>query len=206
MPRKYIKRSDYWNKFSKASENRPLEDIYKMEDGWQPTFEGEPYYVSQAAKYSRTTSGGKSTSSRQNAAGGRPILDRFINIAEGTLPYNYRDAGYVDIQDAIQLCQKAYANVAIFRNTIDVMSEFSNSKIYLEGGNEKVRKFIYKWLEKIKIWQIKRDSQFEERNSLINGLFKKKPITNVRLNAMKIGTPPRSGTGCLWIFRSEGIS
>ena len=47
MPRKYIKRSDYWNKFSKASENRPLEDIYKMEDGWQPTFEGEPYYVSQ---------------------------------------------------------------------------------------------------------------------------------------------------------------
>ena len=161
MPRKYIKRSDYWNKFSKASENRPLEDIYKMEDGWQPTFEGEPYYVSQAAKYSRTTSGGKSTSSRQNAAGGRPILDRFINIAEGTLPYNYRDAGYVDIQDAIQLCQKAYANVAIFRNTIDVMSEFSNSKIYLEGGNEKVRKFIYKWLEKIKIWQIK-DQYFRE--------------------------------------------
>ena len=67
----------------------------------------------------------------------------------------------MDIQDAIQLCQKAYANVAIFRNTIDVMSEFSNSKIYLEGGNEKVRKFIYKWLEKIKIWQIK-DQYFRE--------------------------------------------
>jgi len=162
MARKYTKKSQYWNQFSKASDNRqPLEDLYKMGEEWSPTFQGEPYYISKAAKYSRTSSGGSSTGYRQNAAAGKRILDRYINISEGSLPYNYRDQGYVDIQDAIQLCQKAYANVAIFRNTIDVMSEFSNSNIYLEGGNEKVRKFIYKWLEKIKIWQVK-DQYFRE--------------------------------------------
>jgi len=161
MARKYIKRSDYWDKFNKASEKKSLEDLYDANQNWEPSFEGSAYYTSKAAKYNRNTIGGLNTTSRQNAAGSRPILDKYINIAEGSLPYNYRDAGYVDIQDAIQLCQKAYANVAIFRNTIDVMSEFSNSNIYLEGGNEKVNKFVYKWLEKIKIWQIK-DQYFRE--------------------------------------------
>jgi hypothetical protein len=163
MARKYNKKSEYWKKFKKETNagSAPLEDLYKLNGAWEPAFEGEPYYVSQAATYNRGKAAGKSTSYRDNRAARTRVLDRFVNIAEGILPYAYRDQGYVDIQEAIQLCQKAYANIPIFRNTIDIMSEFSNSKIYLEGGNEKVRKFIYKWLEKIKCWQIK-DQYFRE--------------------------------------------
>ena len=163
MPRKYTKKSEYWKKFDKQSSasTSNLEDLYKVEDPWEPTLEGSPYYVSQASCYTRNTAGGKSTTYRENVAARAPIVDRFINIAEGVLPYNYKSGGVVDIREAIQLCQKAYANIAIFRNAIDIMSEFSNSDIYLEGGNEKVKKFIYKWLEKIKIWQVK-DQYFRE--------------------------------------------
>ena len=147
MPRKYNKKSNYWNKFKKEStaSDSNLQDIYKMKGAWEPSFEGAPYYVSNASCYKRGGAGGGSTTGyRTNAAAAAPILDRFINIQEGILPYSYRQSGYVDIRDAIELCQKAYANIAIFRNAIDIMSEFSNSDIYLEGGNEKVRKFIYK--------------------------------------------------------------
>ena len=163
MARKYNKKSDYWNKFKKETNagGAPLEDLYKLNNAWEPTFEGEPYYVSQASTYTRGKSTGKATNYRDNRAARTKVLDRFVNISEGILPYSYKDQGYVDIQEAIQLCQKAYANIPIFRNTIDIMSEFSNSEIYLEGGNEKVRKFIYKWLEKIKCWQIK-DQYFRE--------------------------------------------
>jgi len=164
MARKYTKRSEYWEKFKTKGAEKPLSELYELNSPWQPSFEGEAYFTSSAA-YSRRVGGGSnsggSTGYRQNAAATQRILGRYANIAEGMLPYNYREHGDVDMQDAIELCQKAYANIAMFRNTIDVMSEFSNSNIYLDGGNEKVRRFIYKWLEKIKIWQLK-DQYFRE--------------------------------------------
>ena len=62
---------------------------------------------------------------------------------------------------AIMLCQKAYANIPIFRNVIDIMSEFANTELHLEGGTEKSRNFIDKWLQKIKVWSVK-DQYFRE--------------------------------------------
>jgi hypothetical protein len=41
------------------------------------------------------------------------------------------------------------------------MAEFSNSDIYLEGGSEKSKSFIDKWLNKIQIWKLK-DQYFRE--------------------------------------------
>lgn len=163
MPRKYTKKSKYWNQFKKESKasTSNLEDLYKLDQKWEPTFEGEPYYHSKASSYKRGNTGSSATQWRDNLAARSSILDRFVNIEEGILPYAYKKSGQVDIRDAIQLCQKAYANIAIFRNAIDIMSEFSNSDIYLEGGNERVKKFIYKWLDKIKLWQIK-DQYFRE--------------------------------------------
>jgi hypothetical protein len=76
------------------------------------------------------------------------------------LPYVYGRDG-VNVRDAIELCQKAYANIAVFRNAIDVMSEFANSKIFLEGGTQKSRDFVYKWFEKINLWNLK-DQYFRE--------------------------------------------
>ena len=41
------------------------------------------------------------------------------------------------------------------------MAEFSNSPIYLEGENEKSKKFIENWMKKIGIWKLK-DQYFRE--------------------------------------------
>ena len=67
-------------------------------------------------------------------------MHRYANIREGLLPFEMSINGY-NVRDAIELCQKAYANVSIFRNAVDIMSEFSNAEITLEGGSSKAQDF-----------------------------------------------------------------
>ena len=76
------------------------------------------------------------------------------------MPFELSTDG-VNVRDAIELCQKAYANVPIFRNTIDMMSEFANAEVYLEGGNATSRDFFLKLFDKIKLWDLK-DQYFRE--------------------------------------------
>ena len=76
------------------------------------------------------------------------------------LPYEYGLDG-VNVRDAIELTQKAYANIAVFRNAVDMMADFANSTLYLEGGSAKSRSFVNAWLKKIKIWNLK-DQFFRE--------------------------------------------
>ena len=157
--RKYTKKSDYWDKFNKAAA-KPQDLISSLEIGqeWEPEFGGEPIYTSDAS-YTRTSSSGK-TSARRNATHYGPKKYKYSNIAGGLLPYEHSAEG-IDVRDSIELCQKAYANVAIFRNTIDIMSEFANSDIHLEGGSKKSRDFIYKWFQHVKMWNLK-DQFFRE--------------------------------------------
>ena len=82
------------------------------------------------------------------------LKNRFKNIDDGLLPFDYsRDS--VNARDAIQLCQKAYFNVPAFRSTIDMLSDFADSDLYLEGGSEKSRKFVNAWFKRIKMHDIK---------------------------------------------------
>ena len=70
----------------------------------------------------------------------------FQQIDKGVLPFNYNGtSSYIDIRDIVELCQKAYFNVSIFKNTIDTMTEFSNSELFFKGGNDKSRKFFTNW-------------------------------------------------------------
>ena len=156
--RKYEKKSDYWNKFKKEDLNDLTESFSK--DINTPTSAGEPYYIESSAAYIRSQSRSDENASRRNSIHKSDKKFRFANIADGLLPYNYSKDG-VSIRNAIELCQKAYANVAVFRNAIDIMSEFANTKIYLEGGNQKSREFIYKWFEKINLWSLA-DQYFRE--------------------------------------------
>lgn len=161
MKRKYTKRSEYWDKFKKN--DQPIENALNFEQSnasTAPETSGDPFYtsVSTAGRnehYSSSISG-----RRRNSISINQKTNRFANIRAGLLPYDYASDG-VNVREAIELCQKAYANVAIFRNAIDIMSEFSNSPIYLEGGNEKSKKFIEKWFQKIGIWKLK-DQYFRE--------------------------------------------
>jgi hypothetical protein len=159
MPkRKYTKKSEYWNNFKRVAPETP-----KFQEAVEPATAGEAYHVSQGS-YSRSGSvsnlSSSPTSTRINRSSVTAPINKFSQIRAGMLPYEMASDG-VNVRDAIELCQKAYANVPIFRNTIDMMSEFANAELYLEGGNSTSRKFFEKLLDRIKIWDLK-DQYFRE--------------------------------------------
>ena len=163
--RSYNKKSDYWKKF----DQKPLPNFQTANaSNVDPVLAGEPFYTSDASvsniQIARASRDGltrtEATSSRINRAALAPTFDRYSSIRAGMLPYSFSNDG-VYIREAIELCQKAYANVPIFRNAIDLMSEFSNGEIYLEGGTEKARDFFYRWMRKIRMWDLK-DQFFRE--------------------------------------------
>ncbi len=162
--RKYNKKSEYWNKF-KPVQGAQSKEMPSLLDTL-PETAGESFYTQEAIANSATVSTNRrvgydgTTTSRRNIISKKPKSDKYTNIRNGLLPYDYSADG-VNVRDAIELCQKAYANISIFRNAIDIMAEFSNSPIYLEGDNEKSKKFIDGWLKKINIWKIK-DQYFRE--------------------------------------------
>ena len=186
MPRKYNKKSSYWKKFeSQAKSIEELSESANASCEAGPVFAGETFY-SQAG-YSRNvnqTDSADATRSRRAVSAKTPGCDKYSHIKNMSLPYSYKDS-YISPRDTVLLCQKAYANVPIFRNAIDVMAEFSNSDIYLDGGSEKSKNFINKWLERIQSWKVK-DQYFREyyRSGNIfiyklDGKFKSKDLSSI---------------------------
>ena len=93
-----------------------------------------------------------STTTRRNKSADINRTDRFKNISDGVVPFKYTygvsNKSNLNIRDTVILCQKAYYNFAIFRNTIDMMTEFSSSGIFLRGGSRKSRDFFDALFEK----------------------------------------------------------
>jgi hypothetical protein len=161
--RKYTKRSEYWDKFNKS--NQVYVPVGKDGDVL-PDLLGEAFYTSDAS-YDQVSNARRQTASTSGFGGARKNRAAFVNLKSrfssincGLLPYEYASDG-IDVRDTIELCQKAYANVAVFRNAIDIMSEFTNTDIYLEGGTRKSREFFYEWFKKINVLNIK-DQYFRE--------------------------------------------
>ena len=175
MPRQYNKKSDYWNR---KKDSAPIQF---SNAAVEPKLIGEPFYK-ELSKASRATSGG-TTSTRVPRNGTDVLAGRYTVLSQGLLPFDYSRDG-IDVRDAIMLCQKAYANVAIVRNTIDIQTEFANTDIYLEGGTERSREFFYKWFEKIKLWKVK-DQYFREYYRSGNIFFREK----VYVHYIKIFNP-----------------
>lgn len=102
---------------------------------------------------------------RRNASSTIERTDRFKNIDDGLVPFKYSSGvtnkSNIDVKDAVVLCQKAYYNFAIFRNVIDLMTEFSISDIYFKGGTKKSRDFFSALFKKINIWSLQ-DRFFRE--------------------------------------------
>ena len=156
--RKYTKKSNYWKKFdAKASQ------ASQVQESVEPATMGPAYHVSEGS-YSRSGSisnlPSNNTSVRINRSSVTAPLNKFSQIRAGLLPYEISSDG-INVREAIELCQKAYANVPIFRNTIDMMSEFANAEVYLEGGNATSRDFFMKLFDRIKLWDLK-DQYFRE--------------------------------------------
>ena len=157
MPkRKYTKRSSYWNKFN--TDNVSVAQASEGDGNFLPMLLGQGSYnlhdYESIASITRTRTG--QTSTRQNKVSTGKIKDRFKSIDEGFTPYsNQGNSEYITCSDVIELCQKAYYNVAVYRATIDLLAEFADSEIYLKGGTAKSKKFVEEWLEKIDIDSLK---------------------------------------------------
>ena len=98
------------------------------------------------------------TATRRNKAADIHRTDRFKNISDGVIPFKYTygvsNKSNLNIRDTVVLCQKAYYNFAVFRNTIDMMTEFSTSGIYYTGGSKKSRDFFHALFNKVGIWSM----------------------------------------------------
>jgi hypothetical protein len=148
--RSYKKRSDYWKKFEKNESS--IENFSTPLDSFAPDLVGESLY--ESVQNVNKLSFGSRTDVRQNAITSSYTTKRFKNIDDGLLPYDY-SSDSVDARDAIQLCQRAYFNIPSFKSTIDLMSEFADSDIYLEGGSEKAKSFIEAWFKRIRMHDLK---------------------------------------------------
>jgi hypothetical protein len=104
---------------------------------------------------------------RRNIAGSITRTSRYANIEEGIIPFRYSATIYgnnkqmIDVRDAVILCQKCYYNFAVFRNIIDLMTEFSIGELYFKGGSSKSRDFFRALFNKINIWDFQ-DKFFRE--------------------------------------------
>jgi len=114
----------------------------------------EPIMVASAS-VSEAKASTEGTSTRRNLSSNIQRTDRYKNIDDGLIPFRYstgiKNASNMNIRDAVILCQKAYYNFSIFRNTIDLMTEFSNSHIYFTGGSQKSKDFFEALFKKINL-------------------------------------------------------
>jgi len=95
----------------------------------------------------------QSSRTRRNVGGQIERTNRFENIDNGLVPFKYtkgvKNKSSLNVRDAVVLCQKAYYNFAVFRNVIDLMTEFSSTNIYFTGGSKKSRDFLQALFKKI---------------------------------------------------------
>lgn len=118
--------------------------------GFKPVFGAEGSFAEVvSASYSRINggrSGGFSSTSK--------IAGMLNNINDGVTPWE-EDGDCISVADTIEMCQKAYWNVSIFRLSIDVMTEFANSQIHFKSDNKQAVQFYHKWwYEKVNGWKL----------------------------------------------------
>jgi hypothetical protein len=127
---------------------------------YKPELIGESFYNYESRAYARAGGPSASTGTRRNNISIAPKLFKYVNIRAGMLPYEYALDG-VNVRDAIELAQKAYCNIAVFRNAIDMMAEFSCSDVYLTGGSKKSQEYFKALFSKVNLWNLQ-DKFFRE--------------------------------------------
>jgi hypothetical protein len=113
------------------------------------------------------------------------------NIRSLKNPLKSNDSG-ISAKDAIELCQKAYQNVPIFKNTIEIMTEFANSPIHFRGDDEESVKFFEEWWKKINSYDIS-DQFHREANRSSNVFLYRMMYTFTAKDAIDSGMPALTG-------------
>ena len=155
--RKYTKHNkDYWEGVSSrghdyianTSGNSP-QPMPFADKGWETHVDGIEW---EAKAYSRRSvvNNTNRTQLRDNQIANYEPTTKFDQIDEMSRPFASNNKGIISVSRAISLCQKAYDNVAIVRNTVEAMVEFAVAEVYFEGGSEPARKFFYQWFKEIR--------------------------------------------------------
>jgi hypothetical protein len=141
-----------------AKKSKKEEKIVKSEEIQPLMVSDASTYETKAASYGSDSSDSSHTQTRRNVSADITRTDRYRNIDSGLIPFRYStgisNSSNMNVRDAVILCQKCYYNFAVFRNTIDLMTEFSCSNIYFKGGSQKSRDFFSAWLKKINIFDL----------------------------------------------------
>ena len=113
--------------------------------------EVKPMMTSFASSPYTTTE--QSSRTRRNVGGQIERTNKFENIDNGLVPFKYskgvNNKSSLNVREAVVLCQKAYYNFSVFRNIIDLMTEFSATRLYFTGGSKKSRNFLEALFKKI---------------------------------------------------------
>lgn len=145
-----------------------------------------PRFISESAVNTRSRGTGGQTYYSE-------LSGELENIWRGVSPYGRETAGSVSAEDAICLCQKAYYNIPIFRNTIDIQTEFSNSKVHFKGKNKRSVTFFDNWYKRIGGWSLAERffrEWFRSGNVFVYKFIFKMPVSE--LNQLARGTDRES--------------
>lgn len=114
------------------------------------------------------------------------LTSRFPNlVGQGTLYRRYAD-GYIGIQEVVYLCQKAWEEFQLFRNTVETMVEFSSSEIQITEKNVSAKAFCDGWLNAVNMKGFSEQFYRELYRSCnlfiykINGEIEKKDLKSLR--------------------------
>lgn len=103
------------------------------------------------AMYAQGSEDTTTTRTRRNRAATIERSDKYTNIDNGSLPFSSSSysSNQIDAREAITLCQKAYFNVSLVRNIVELMVDFSVGDVHFRGGNKLSRDFFSAWWNKI---------------------------------------------------------
>lgn len=148
--RKYTKRNlQYWNERSGEPNVSVSKSTEKSEED-----DFIPFSTALGSVYSSEVESPRRTVGRANHVAVTGTQESFVHISSKKMPWKY-DGKKITMSETIKLIEQAYAHFAIFRNTVEILTEFSAAPIHLKGGNAISRKFVQNWFKRIKIDKLK---------------------------------------------------
>lgn len=159
MPRPYTKRSEYWSK-PRGQSVTPVDAVVQranpVNKDYQsqlfPAFDGQPHYSALAACGGGDSGAG--TSYRNTAAPTIEEANRYKNIRGGITPFNMSGGGYYSVSNAVTLVMQAYWNYGVLRNAINLLQDYSVSKLHIKTPNQAVKTFFTNWFQAINLYDL----------------------------------------------------
>jgi hypothetical protein len=163
MARTYTKRSEYWNRSRKQEVTQAAPSVQTIvsknpvnpdiQSGLFPEGDGQTHYSAIAA----CGGGGELGSSNSYRTSFAPTIEdanRYKNIRGGITPFNMSGGGYYSVANAIDLVMQAYWNVGILRNAINLLQDFSVSRLHIKTPNKTVKTFFENWFQSINLYDL----------------------------------------------------